>query len=116
VRNCQELLVAEMEALTDAEVVLCLGKVAHDALLAARRESEPGLRPKDFPFAHGAVHRFPTHPCCVIDSYHPSRQNTNTGRLTWAMWAGVFRTAVEAAAGSPWAEGRGRNGEVGQES
>jgi uracil-DNA glycosylase family 4 len=95
VRNCKDLLVAEMAALADAEVLLCLGKVAHDALLAARRESDPALRPKDFPFAHGAVHRFPTRPHCIIDSYHPSRQNTNTGRLTWEMWASVFRTAVD---------------------
>jgi len=69
-------------------VVIALGRIAHDAALRAA-----GVRLAGFPFSHGAVHLLPDgrH---LIDSYHCSRYNTNTGRLTPEMFADVFRTAL----------------------
>jgi len=60
--------------------------VAHENYLAVR-----GLRRNGFPFAHGAVHRLEG--VTLIDSYHPSQQNTQTGRLTRAMLRQVFERA-----------------------
>ena len=97
VTNCRDHLSREIKALRQAEVVVCLGKVSHDALLAVRRLSAPGMRLKDYAFGHGALHRFDSRPQIVVDSYHPSRQNTNTGRLTWEMWDDVMGKALEAA-------------------
>ena len=64
-------------------VVLALGGVAHSAVLRSC-----GLRPKHAAFAHGAVHVLPGG-MLLADSYHVSRLNTNTGRLTEAMFAAV---------------------------
>ena len=81
---CRAFLVAEIEAMTRLRAVLALGKVAHDAVLKTL-----GLRAGTCRFAHGAIH------CLddgrrLYDSYHCSRLNTNTGRLTPAMFADVF--------------------------
>jgi uracil-DNA glycosylase len=70
--------------------LLALGRIAHDAILDAL-----GLKKRDFPFAHGAKHALPCG-LTLFDSYHCSRQNTNTGRLTEAM----FEKVVSAAAAS----------------
>jgi len=96
VRNCGPLLVRELEMLKHAEIVICLGKVAHDAYLSVRRQADAGLRPRDLPFRHGAVYRLKGRPRVLVDSYHPSRQNTNTGRLTWEMWKQVYESALGA--------------------
>ena len=68
--------------------MIALGRIAHDAAVRSF-----GGRLADYRFAHGAVHALPDgrH---LIDSYHCSRYNTNTGRLTPAMFADVFRTAL----------------------
>jgi uracil-DNA glycosylase family 4 len=87
---CHAHLVAEAAALPNLLVVLCLGKIAFEAswrLLASRGIV---VRPRPM-FAHGATYR--TSGPTVIASYHPSRQNTNTGKLTPAMMRGVFRIA-----------------------
>jgi uracil-DNA glycosylase family 4 len=84
---CRPYLEAELRHLTGARVILCLGRIAHEAVLKCCR-----LRPRDYPFGHGAEHRLPDRRI-LVDSYHPSRQNTNTGRLTRAMWRKVFRRA-----------------------
>jgi uracil-DNA glycosylase len=70
--------------------LLALGRIAHDAVLDTLQ-----LKKKDFPFAHGARHRLPGG-LVLFDSYHCSRQNTNTGRLTTPM----FEKVVGAAAAS----------------
>lgn len=87
---CHPHLIAEAAALTRLRVVLCLGRIGFDAawrLLASRGVQ---VRPKP-PFEHGALYR--TSDLTVIASYHPSRQNTNTGRLTPHMLESVFRLA-----------------------
>jgi uracil-DNA glycosylase len=64
--------------------VLALGGVAHNAVLRGR-----GLKPRHAAFRHGAVHALPGE-LVLVDSYHVSRLNTNTGRLTEAMFAAVI--------------------------
>jgi uracil-DNA glycosylase family 4 len=88
--NCRPYLTKELELLTRRRVVLALGRVGHDAFLTAsgwRAQLPPGRRPR---FAHGAVTRLPDG-TYLLASYHPSRQNTNTGKLTRIMWYDVFR-------------------------
>lgn len=84
---CRGFLKAEFAALANLRVVLALGQIAHNATLAAL-----GLRPAGLRFGHGAIHALPNERW-LIDSYHCSRLNTNTGRLTEAM----FRAVIEAA-------------------
>lgn len=85
---CRLFFEAQLAALPRVRVIIALGRIAHDAALRA-----VGARLAAFPFGHGAVHRLPDgrH---LVDSYHCSRYNTNTGRLTPAMFADVFRTAL----------------------
>lgn len=86
-RTCNHFLAAELSE-RPPEVVVALGRVGHDATLGAL-----GLRRRDWPFAHGRVH-YPEGCPVLVDSYHCSRYNTQTGRLTPAMFHDVFRTAV----------------------
>ena len=81
--NCRPHLVQHLARLPSLRVILALGQIGFDAALAALAESGLALpRPRPL-FGHGAHYRFgPYH---LIASYHPSRQNTNTGRLTPAM-------------------------------
>jgi uracil-DNA glycosylase family 4 len=91
---CRPYLKTELSLLRRARVILALGHVAHVQYLKAAGWWErltPAERP---PFRHGVVHPLP-HGLALLSSYHPSRQNTNTGRLTRAMWYRVFTTAVE---------------------
>jgi uracil-DNA glycosylase family 4 len=99
IENCRPHLEAELRLLTHVRVVLTLGHVAHAAYLRASGwwdRLAPGTRPR---FAHGA--ETPLEDGTILMSaYHPSRQNTNTGRLTRPMWHAVFRRAraiVDAA-------------------
>lgn len=88
---CNPFLAAEMGAMPRLKGVLALGGVAHQAVLRAR-----GLRPSRIPFQHGAVHPLPDG-LLLADSYHVSRLNTNTGRLTAAMFEAVVRALLEHA-------------------
>jgi uracil-DNA glycosylase family 4 len=81
---CRRFLEVELSALDRPEAILALGTVAHGAVLSAL-----GLRKSRHPFAHGALHELPDGPL-LADSYHCSRYNTNTGRLTEAMFERVF--------------------------
>ncbi len=87
VRTCNPFLRAELAELEPGSVVLALGGVAHRAVVRAL-----GGRQKEHPFGHGAEHRLGD--LHLLDSYHCSRYNTQTGRLTEAMFRGVFRRAV----------------------
>ncbi|WP_194953357.1 uracil-DNA glycosylase [Sphingopyxis solisilvae] len=87
IANCRPYFESQLAALTNMRVIIALGRIAHDAVLRA-----VGLRLAAYPFAHGAVHRLPAGHF-LVDSYHCSRYNTNTGRLTPSMFADVFRTA-----------------------
>ena len=89
---CRPFLSAEIAAMKRLRAVLALGAVAHDATLRAL-----GLGPGGHRFAHGATHRLGDGRR-LFDSYHCSRLNTNTGRLTPAMFASVF-AGIRAALG-----------------
>jgi uracil-DNA glycosylase family 4 len=81
---CRPFLESEIAAMGRLEVILALGTVAHGTVLAAL-----GRRKSDWKFAHGALHKLPDGPV-LADSYHCSRYNTNTGRLTAEMFDAVF--------------------------
>ena len=82
--NCSQYLQAELGILRKVRVVLALGKIGFDAFCRAENIRED--------FGHGLQYRLHGGKT-LIASYHPSRQNTNTGRLTWDMWLNVFRMA-----------------------
>lgn len=84
IRNCNDYLTADLALLPEGGAVLALGRIAHEASLLAL-----GLRRNHFAFAHGARHPL-SHGRALFDSYHCSRYNTNTGRLTAAMFREVF--------------------------
>jgi uracil-DNA glycosylase family 4 len=86
ITTCNPWLAAEIAAMPRLRGVLALGGTAHNAVLRAH-----GLRPARTPFRHGAIHDLPEGRL-LADSYHVSRLNTNTGRLTEAM----FHAVVEA--------------------
>ncbi len=89
---CLDHLDAETRALPRLHGVIALGRVAFDAWLAL--EARRGRRGRPRPvFGHAAAHRLDAGGPWVITSYHPSRQNTNTGRLTEAMFDTIFRLA-----------------------
>jgi len=92
IARCLEHLEAEMACLPRVRVVVALGRIAFDAWLQLlkRRGVIPRPRPR---FGHGAIIRFEAGVPALVGSFHPSRQNTNTGRLTSPMLAAVFRTA-----------------------
>lgn len=84
IANCRQFLAARIAAMPNLRAILALGKIAHDSVTAAL-----GLRPSAAKFAHGA--RFKPQPgLALYDSYHCSRYNTNTRRLTAEMFEQVF--------------------------
>jgi uracil-DNA glycosylase family 4 len=85
IRTCNRYLTAELQAAPEIRVILALGLVAHKAVLMAL-----GLRQSALAFAHGARHLLPDGRV-LIDSYHCSRYNTQTRRLTGADFHDVFR-------------------------
>lgn len=92
--NCRGYLSKEIRLLSHVRVVVVLGRIAHEGWLRAAGWWDrlvPSERPR---FAHRAETRLPDG-IVILSSYHPSRQNTNTGRLTRAMWHAVFRRARE---------------------
>lgn len=88
IAQCAPFLKAQIAALPNLKSLICLGKISHDATVRAL-----GAKPSAFTFAHGAVHRIGD--VTVYDSYHCSRYNTNTGRLTTHMFEAVFAKALE---------------------
>jgi uracil-DNA glycosylase family 4 len=90
IARCRQFLVGRIAALPNLVTLLALGRIAHEAILDAL-----SLKKRDFPFAHGARHVLPGR-LTLFDSYHCSRQNTNTGRLTTAMFETVVGEAAES--------------------
>ena len=86
INTCNTFLAAELEMLPPDAVVMALGGIAHRAIVKAR-----GLPQSAFKFGHGALHDLDG--LRVLDSYHCSRYNTNTRRLTEAMFDEIFATA-----------------------
>ena len=91
IRRCNSFLAAELPSLVAGRVYLALGRVAHEAVLLAR-----GLPRSGYPFAHAREHRLGPH-LVMLDSYHCSRYNTQTRRLTAAMFRAVVARACELA-------------------
>jgi len=91
IRRCNDFLKIELERLKSARVYVALGRIAHEAFLTAK-----GLKRSSFKFGHAAEHALDeTHH--LIDSYHCSRYNTQTRRLTPAMFKSVLKRACELA-------------------
>ncbi|MCC6534577.1 MAG: uracil-DNA glycosylase [Burkholderiales bacterium] len=88
IRNCNGYLEAELRSLDPAGAILALGAVAHRAVLLAL-----GLKAREHPFTHGAVHHLPQGHA-LFDSYHCSRYNTQTRRLSAEMFEAVFGAIV----------------------
>ena len=97
-RNCAPFLDRELDLLTNLRVVVCLGRIAFDGLLAhiVRTGKAQSMPRSKYVFAHGAEYTLPGG-LTVIASYHPSLQNTNTGKLTRPMLLKVFRRAARIA-------------------
>ena len=100
--NCLPWSLREAELLEDVRVVVCLGAFAWDGALRLRRElrgiGTPAERPRPR-FGHGA--EAPGDPWPLLGCYHPSQQNTFTGRLTEPMIDAVLERALELSAGGP---------------
>jgi uracil-DNA glycosylase family 4 len=88
--TCHSHLVAEAAALVNVRIIVALGRIAFDAAWRLLSSRGINVRPRP-PFGHGLS--CPAGPYRVIGSYHPSRQNTNTGRLTAEMLRAVFERA-----------------------
>jgi uracil-DNA glycosylase len=91
IRTCNRYLAAEFRELRSVKAVLALGTIAHDATLTAN-----GLKKSAAKFAHGAEHALPDGRT-MVDSYHCSRYNTNTRRLTPEMFRAVLKRAADLA-------------------
>ncbi|MEO0576393.1 MAG: uracil-DNA glycosylase [Pseudomonadota bacterium] len=91
VNACNHFLAADVASLPPGGVVVALGGIAHKAILRAL-----GMRQAAFKFAHAAEHRLSAD-MTLIDSYHCSRYNTNTGRLTTKMFVDVLTQAAKKA-------------------
>ena len=90
VNNCREFLREEIAAMPNLKIILTLGGVAHNALLAAL-----GYKKSEFKFMHGAQYFLPRHNIILCDSYHTSRYNVNTGVLTADMFDKVILSIRE---------------------
>ena len=86
INQCRPFLKARIDALKDVKVLLCLGKISHDSTVRAL-----GFRLKDHPFGHGS--EYDLGGLTLLSSYHCSRYNTNTRRLTEEMFEDVFARA-----------------------
>jgi uracil-DNA glycosylase family 4 len=87
-QNCSSYLDKEIQYLKDVQVIVCLGRIAFDAVYRI-------LDIKKAKFAHGSIIK--TENYAVLCSYHPSRQNTQTGRLQWDQWNSIFILAKKLA-------------------
>lgn len=96
-RNCASWLDEEIALLTHLRVVVCLGKIAFDGFLNHQLRARRIATRADLAFRHGAEYKLPDG-VTLIASYHPSLQNTNTGKLTRPMFLGIFERARALAA------------------
>jgi uracil-DNA glycosylase family 4 len=93
INTCRQFLISRIAELPRLQAIVCLGRISHESVLRAL-----GVRLKDAPFGHQARHEAGR--LTIFDSYHCSRYNTNTGRLTTAMFEAVFadvRKALDSA-------------------
>ena len=92
-RNCRPYLEKELELLHNLKAVVALGRLAFDVYLAILRDQGKIARRSDFVFGHNKVHRTGPGQPVLISSFHPSQQNTSTGKLTDTMLRAVFLRA-----------------------
>jgi uracil-DNA glycosylase family 4 len=90
-RNCRPFLFRELDLLTNIRVVVVLGKTAFDTYLSVLKSRDRIKRLSDFHFGHDVLHPLDPYLLC---SYHPSQQNTSTGKLTQKMLDEVFQRAA----------------------
>jgi uracil-DNA glycosylase len=98
--NCAPYLDEEIAALSNLRVVVCLGKIGFDGFTQHLLRSGKIASRSKLQFAHGAEYGLPGG-LTLLASYHPSLQNTNTGKLTAAMFLAIFRRAQELTANRP---------------
>lgn len=91
-RNCAPWMDAEMTLLRNLRVVVCLGRIAFDGLLMREQRLGSNILRSRYNFSHGAEVSLPSG-LIAIASYHPSLQNTNTGKLTRPMFLEIFKRA-----------------------
>lgn len=91
IKTCRPYLVSEIGAMPHLRVLLALGRIAHEQVLSCLGEKSAA-----YPFAHGGVHQIGK--LKLLSSYHCSRYNTNTGRLTVAMFERVIEQARDIIA------------------
>ncbi len=90
VKNCGVYLIEEIRSMPNLRIILTLGAVAHSALLGVL-----GYKKTAFKFAHGALHKLDKHNFWVLNSYHTSRYNINTGVLTCDMFRDIVHKLKE---------------------
>ena len=90
IRACRPYLEKELELLRDLKVVVALGRLAFDVYLTILRDQGKIARRSDFVFGHNQEHRTGPGQPVLISSFHPSQQNTSTGKLTETMFRAVF--------------------------
>lgn len=88
--NCRQFLQQEITSMKNLKIILTLGTVAHNALLSAL-----GYKKSAFKFAHGAIHHLKKENLLLVNSYHTSRYNINTGVLTADMFDNIINTIRE---------------------
>ncbi len=86
VKTCGRFLIEEINDMKNLKIILTLGSVAHSAVLGVL-----GYKKSAFKFAHNAVHHLEKHNLLMVNSYHTSRYNINTGVLTEDMFRDVIR-------------------------
>jgi len=89
VNNCRPFLLARIAAMKNLKVMMALGRIAHDTTVRTF-----GLRLADYKFGHAAIHRLPNG-LTLVDSYHVSRYNVNTGVLTEKMFIKALKTVKQ---------------------
>ena len=100
VTNCRKFLLNEIQLLENLKGIVALGHIAFDSaveILSGKYGIQFQRKPK---FEHGKVYSFEESPLWLMASYHPSRQNTQTGRLTKEMFDLIWREAKELAPGN----------------
>ena len=91
---CRRYLEREMDLLDNVQVIVTLGRIAFDVYLSVLRDRGLDARRGAFEFGHNRLHRTQEGQPLLVSSYHPSQQNTLTGRLTQAMLLEVFSKTV----------------------
>jgi len=90
---CRPFFERELDLLPNVQVIVALGRLALDSYLTLLLDKALIRRRSDYPFSHGVCYRLPSGQPALLCSYHPSRQNTQTGVLTMQMLQSIFDTA-----------------------